>query len=795
MSFLTFNKFKFFKNKELQTPKPKKGAPLPEDGQKPNFWKKLIQNPFVYLFVFVLILSYFIAYLPSKSLPADLIEEEIADSDIIAPEDLTIEDTERTEKRREDAEEAVLMVHDFDPNVFLTTEEEIRDFFNFGREWLKETVTTKRIEQFQKDSLEQYNFPITYRDLRYLTRVKFDKNIEENLIALLVKVSNLGIITSKSILNRGEQERGFTLYRSREDEQTVKVDEILDITKSKEKLTEEINQLDLSQNEKDLFIALSHHFIKENVKYNKIRTDEYKELARQSVEPYFYTIKKGKVILRKGDEISREALEEIALINQNLSARPTWLTNFAGTFLLFGLILLTLWYYLKSILKFKPALRNFIMMGVILIVSLLFYKLSSFLAGTFSESTNFSLLSHTEAYTYAFPFQLGALLLAILTSSQLALSYTVVNSLLVGYLFKGDFFMMVFCFIGGLAAIYGIKYFGGQNRTSALRSGLHLIAPINIFVIITIKLITEKLGSVPIFASELIMGLIGGVLSASLAFLFVPVFENVFGFVTQSKLLELANSELPIFRQMAIEAPGSYHHSLLVASLAESAAEEIKMDPMLVKASALYHDIGKIKRPEYFIENKMRNPDIHKDLTPSMSALVIINHVKEGVELAKKLKLPHAIKEIIEQHHGNSLVRYFFQKAKEKYDPEMQKIGEEAFRYPGPVPKTRGAALVLLADSVEAAARSLKAPSRPHLKRMINEIFNSYLQDGQLDDCDFSLKELRAIASSFLETLYTLYHPRVEYPGFDFEMNKKKKASKNASKNKKPNDRNNKSAA
>ncbi len=350
---------------------------------------------------------------------------------------------------------------------------------------------------------------------------------------------------------------------------------------------------------------------------------------------------------------------------------------------------------------------------------------------------------------------------------------------------------MVFCFIGSLAAIYGTKYFGNQNRTSAFRTGLHLIAPINIFVILTIKLITEKMGSVDIFVSELIMGLIGGILSASLAVLFLPVFENLFGFISQTKLLELSNSELPVFKQMAIEAPGSYHHSLLVASLAEAAAEEIKMDPMLVKASALYHDIGKIKRPEYFIENKVRNPDIHKGLTPSMSTLVIINHVKEGVELAKKLRLPSVIKDIIEQHHGNSLVRYFFQKAKEKYDPEMQKIKEEAYRYPGPIPKSREAAMIMLADSVEAAARSLKTPSRPNLRRMIDEIFNSYLEDGQLDDCDFSLKELRAMASSFLETLYTLYHPRVEYPGFDFEMAKKK----NASKNKKTNDRNNQSTA
>lgn len=791
MTFLTFDKFKFFKNKKTAPAKPKKKASLPEDKKKPNFWKKLIRNPFVYLAVFVLILSHLIAYLPSKSLPADLTEGEIADSDIIAPEDLTIEDTEETENRRKEAEEAVLTVYEFDPNVFLTTEEEIREFFSSGREWLEEFLTAQSSKEFQQHILDKYNLILSYTDLRTLHRSKFDTNIEENLITLIAKVSIQGIITSKGLFRRGEQDRGFTLYKGPGDEDTVRAEEILDIKESKQELSNEINQLDIPQNEKNLLTALSHHFIKENIKYNRIRTDEQKELARQRQEIIFYNIKKGRVILRKGDEITKDKLKEIELINQNLRARPTWLTNFTGTFLLFALIFLTLWYYLKSILKFKVALRNYIMMGVTLIISLLFYKLSSFLASTFSESANFSLLSYTEAYTYAFPFQLGALLFAVLGGSQLALIYSVINSLLVGYMFKGDFFLMVFCFIGSLAAIYGVRYFGSQSRTSALRSGLHLIAPVNIFVIITIKLITEKMGTVPIFASELIMGLIGGVLSASLAFLFLPVFENLFGFLTESKLLELSNSELPIFRQMAIEAPGSYHHSLLVASLAESAAEDIKMNPMLVKASALYHDIGKIKRPEYFIENKLRNPDIHKDLTPSMSTLVIINHVKEGVELAKKLKLPLAIREIIEQHHGNSLVRFFFQKAKEKYDPEMQKIKEEAYRYPGPIPKSREAALIMLADSVEAAARSLKTPSRPNLTRMINEIFNSYLQDGQLDDCDFSLKELRAIASSFLETLYTLYHPRVEYPGFDFEMKKKK----NASKNKKPNDRNNKSTA
>jgi hypothetical protein len=346
--------------------------------------------------------------------------------------------------------------------------------------------------------------------------------------------------------------------------------------------------------------------------------------------------------------------------------------------------------------------------------------------------------------------------------------------------------LVIFSLIGGFIAIYGIKHYGKQNRNSTFKAGVFLIAPINIFVIITFHFIGERLGEFEVFVSEALMGIIGGLLSAALAFLFLPVFENLFDYATQTKLLELTNSELPIFRQMAIEAPGSYHHSLIVASLVEKAAEDINADPMVAKAGALYHDIGKIKRPEYFIENRARTLDRHKDLKPSMSTLVIVNHVKEGVEKAKKLKLPKIVRDIVEQHHGNSLVKYFYEKAKEEYDPDMQTVGEESYRYLGPKPVMKEAALVMLADSVEAASRSLKSPSKPNLKRVITEIFNNYLQDGQLDDCEFSLKEMKIVASSFLETLYMIYHHRVEYPGFEFEPKQKKKTKKA----KTPNDRN-----
>ncbi len=786
MNPIPFKNLKYFKKSEPQTTKQKNSTSPSKAEIKLSLWQKLAQSPIVFLLIFVVILAAFISYVPSRSLPL-IPEGEIARSDIIAPATLTIEDKETTENRRKEAADLILPVYTQDANIFRDTEETIREFFNFGREWLKAPVTVARRDELQKEIQEKYDYEITSKDLRLLIKNKFSAVTEESLISLLGKIYKQGIILSKNLFIHREQERGFNLLTGPDTEKTIKIEEIIDTKEGKEILAQEIGRLDLHRNEKALLTNLANFFLSANITYNKAETEARKEQARQSIGKAFYTIKKGKVIIRKGDEVSKEALEQINMVNQNLQAKPSWLTNFSGTFLLYALLFLALWYYLNSITKFRRALKIFIMMGATLIISVLLYKLSIFLASIFSASTNIFLFTYTQSYWYAFLFQFGVILLALLAGNQLALIYTVLNSLLVGYLFKENFYLMIFCLIGGLAAIYGVKYYGRQKRTSAFRAGIFVVAPINIIVILIIHLIKEVMGPIDLLASEIFMGILGGILSGSLAFLLLPVFENVFDFLTQAKLLELMNTDLPIFKQMAAEAPGSYQHSLTVASLAERAAEEIKLDPMLVKAGALYHDIGKIRRPEYFIENRIENPDLHKDLKPSMSTLVIINHVKEGVELAKKLKLPEKIREIIAQHHGRSLMRFFFYKAKEKYDPEMHKVGEESYRYAGPIPESKEAALIMLADSVEAAARSLKTPSLPSLRKVITEVFNNYIQDGQLDDCYFSFKELQTVASIFVSTLYSIYHPRVEYPGFDFEMKKK------TGKKEKPDDRNYKS--
>ncbi len=772
MNFISFRRLKLFKS---PSPRPKDDGDEPEARDKAtNFWRRIVRHPFFYLIIFVFLLAYFLSYVPSRSLPK-IGEGEIAAADIIAPGDLTIEDTETTAARKAAAAEAVLPVYHFDENSFLNTEENIRQFFEFGRESLKTGGPPASAAELQTAVAERFGLDIPISEFDTLIRANFSSEIEETLVSLIGKVSSRGIIVSKNLFIRREPERGFFLVRKPGNEQLTQVGGILDVKEARSQFAAEAEKLEISARNKRLLVGLADALLAPNITYNNLETESRKELARDREETVFYTIKKGKVIVRKGDEATDEDIKRISIINQNLRGARDWIVHFAGTLLLFALIFVTLWYFLKSLLKFRAALNIFRMMGLHLLFGLLVYKLAIFVTTLFSQVSRIPVLTDAQIYRYAFPFQFGGILFAFLTNNTITLIFIVLNSILVGYLFQGSFQLMLFSFIGGLAAVYGIRYYKKQRRTSALRAGLFVVAPTSVFLIIIFELIREKINAPGVFAAEIGMGVLGGVLSAALAFVLLPIVENVFGFITSTKLLDLTNSDLPIFRRMAMEAPGSYHHSLIVSALAEKAAEETGLDVMLVKAGSLYHDIGKVKRPEYFIENISRNPDLHKDLAPSLSSLVIINHVKEGVELARKLRLPKKIKEIIEQHHGSSLVRYFFNKAKEVYDPDMQTIEEENYRYPGPPPQSKEAALVMLADSIEAASRSIKTPSRESLKRVIVEIFESYLQDGQLDNCDFSLRELRAIAASFHTTLYAIYHPRLEYPGFNFEMKKKKK--------------------
>ncbi|HMF10067.1 MAG TPA: HDIG domain-containing protein, partial [Thermoanaerobaculia bacterium] len=270
------------------------------------------------------------------------------------------------------------------------------------------------------------------------------------------------------------------------------------------------------------------------------------------------------------------------------------------------------------------------------------------------------------------------------------------------------------------------------------------------------------------FTFDAIAGLAGGFFVAMVVESLLPLFERIFHVTTEIKLLELSNQNLPLLRGLALSAPGTYQHSLMLGHLSEAAAEAIGADPLLARVASYYHDIGKTRMPDYFIENQPKGFNRHDRLEPSMSALVIAAHVKEGVDLAKKAKLPEPIVSAIREHHGTKLIRYFYQKALTKSDPERVPVQETEYRHAGPKPSTRVNAILMIADAVEAASRTLIDPTPAKIRAMIQAIVDDCLRDGQFDDCDLTMRDLAIIVETLERTVANVYHHRIDYPGFEF---------------------------
>jgi hypothetical protein len=277
---------------------------------------------------------------------------------------------------------------------------------------------------------------------------------------------------------------------------------------------------------------------------------------------------------------------------------------------------------------------------------------------------------------------------------------------------------------------------------------------------------------------NLLFAFLGGIIAGILVTGFSPLVEKVFGYTTDMILMERANLDQPLMRQLLLHAPGTYHHSVIVGNMVEAAAEAIGTNPLLSRVSAYYHDIGKVQKPLYFIENQMGTENKHEKLAPSMSSLILIAHVKDGVELARQYKLETPLIDVIRQHHGTGLISYFYQKAVELKGGDTSQVSTEDFRYPGPKPQSREAGLVLLADATEAASRTLIDPTPSRIQGLVQKIINNAFSDGQLDECDLTLKDLNLIAASFTKTLNAIFHHRVEYP---------ENTPKPASQKKKPN--------
>ncbi len=479
-------------------------------------------------------------------------------------------------------------------------------------------------------------------------------------------------------------------------------------------------------------------------------------MANQDIAMESVDVKKGEIIVRAGDRITEDAVKKLKAA-QDASYGKGFVVSVIGIFL-FSIILFYAVYTFsaKNIRKFASSPKDVLLMGIILAMILIFVRLSLFVAR--SMGTAFPAIP-SHVYLYLLPVAAGPMLIRLFLNSETALVFAAVISLISGLFLEGSLSLAAYFFIGGIVAAKGVRH--ATQRATITKAGI-ILGCINVFTIASLIILSGS-WSVKSDIFTILFGFIGGQITSVIVTGVAPIFETVFGYTTNIRYLELARMDHPLLKELAIHAPGTYHHSIIIGSMVETAAEAINANPLLAKVSAYYHDIGKVKNPLYFIEN-MRGENRHDSLAPDVSAGILTSHVNEGVELAHEHRLGEEIIEIIRQHHGTSLISYFYQKAKNVEGINVSEVDENNFRYHGPKPKSKEAGLVMLADAVEAASKTIPDPTPANIHAMVRRIINRVFMDGQLDECDLTLKDFSAIAKSFNRALIGMFHQRIEYP-------------------------------
>ncbi|HEU5298041.1 MAG TPA: HDIG domain-containing protein [bacterium] len=481
-----------------------------------------------------------------------------------------------------------------------------------------------------------------------------------------------------------------------------------------------------------------------NLTVDATATELLRRRAMDSVEPVRARVLRGEIIVRRGEVVTDAHLQKLVAVG--LASQPFSWVRFAGTALAALLLLLVSYAYMR---QYQPEIWS---SDTLLLVWSLAVVLTAAMAR----------IMVTRFNPYLLPAAAGTMLIAVLLRPRLALYTAAFLSLLTAIIAGGDLRLGLVTFIGSTVGVYAIKRI--SHRTDLVVAGLR-VGVATALTVIAVGL-ADQLPWYPHLLRDAAYGLGSGVLVGVIAIGMLPYLENLFGLVTPIKLLELSNPGQPLLRRLQMEAPGTYHHSIMVANLAEAAAEAIGADSLLVRVGTYYHDVGKIRRPAFFVENQVGIENPHDKMAPSLSALTVLAHVRDGLEYAHEYRLPQAVATFIPEHHGTSLITYFYHQAVERGDP----VDEEVFRYEGPKPQSRETAIVMVADAVEGASRALTKPTPDRVEQVVRRIIREKLEDGQLDECDLTFRDLDTIAQTFTRLLASMFHPRVEYPDLERDL-------------------------
>lgn len=678
--------------------------------------------------IFVLFFLFYTAILSSGLFGTKLNIEpgEPSPELITAPYDQKIEDLTRYHEEQESAAEAV-------PSVYAADESQI----SFLAEDLAQSfLILKRLQEQNLDTFSKL------KELRKAT--PFTILPDSTLMALLVLTDN-EIDKSEEIISR------IILGIARDPNTGAKSQ--TEIPLLKDRMKEQVNKSSLTDSMKTFAQAyIELKVIKPTLIIDEAETRKLREIASSKVKPYVHEYRTNEKIVGPG-EIVDDRIFEVLVAYGLIEVKSPWKpTAGIAIHVLLAMIILIVFIYQISSDIFEKW-RKLVLIGLLILLVLVLGK--AFLAINLGDSD----LNNLTAVLI--PAAWATMTVTILLGVRIAVVVGIMLAVFVGVmadplsLGASGSLAGLFALIGGLIGIQGVVRL--DQRSDLARAGLY-VAIVNVILISGVALITEL--SPTYWLIGCLLGLFNGFFASVLTMGTLPWFESGFNITSAVRLLELSNPNAPLLKDLLMEAPGTYHHSVLVGNLAETAAQEIGADPVLVRVGALYHDIGKLKRPYFFIENQFSKDNPHDKITPTLSALIVISHVKDGLEMAREHKLPENIQGIIAQHHGDSLASYFYHKAIE----ENPDVPEEAFRYDSLRPQSKEAALVLLADNVEAAVRSQKGNTPGKIEGLVRKIIKDKFDEGLLDQCDLTFKDLDKISIAFVKVLSGIFHSRVEYP-------------------------------
>jgi putative nucleotidyltransferase with HDIG domain len=705
-------------------------------------------------------------------------EGDIARESVISPADISVKDEAETEKNLRATREAVRPIFRFESN---RAEESVQSFRSAWESLQRKTENgnansranvNSKSENHRTNGNSKFELSPQWTGEggaelgKVFAARRFSSNELEAVTRVLRENAQGSIYDDK---DRQYFQNEITLIdRQKPNQQSVvKMPEssLTMLSEARDKLNIGLRQIrSLSTEEITAFDSALAPLIQPSIFYDSVQTENARDAFSKGVEPLRVSLKRGQTVLREGDTVTANALSQIAAI-RNYTDSTRQYNRFFGLLALISALYWVAWKFIQnrgivSRLTLSEQ-KTFALFGFIVLAQTalmaVFFRISDFTAAQNVKAP----LNDPSLWAFAIPFAFGSLLMTLLADRRTALFTGMFVALIAGLLAPRGLEFALYAAISSAVAVYGIGRY--RSRQSVTIAGV-LVGLSSALIAVALIGYTQQ----PFILNTVLLaigcGLASGLVTAAVTAVFLPMCENFFGILTDVKLLELSNADLPVLGELAMRAPGTNQHSHAVGQLAEEACRVVGANGLLARIGALYHDIGKAAAPQHYVENQSGiNP--HDRLRPAQSAKIIVSHVTYGIKLGREMNLPSRIIDFIAQHHGTRTLHYFLKKAQAEAHAD-EEVSENDFRYPGPKPQFKESAIMMIADSCEAAARSLSEPTPENIRYIVTKIIDAIIADDQLDECDVTLRELTQIRESMIKSLMAIYHSRIDYPGY-----------------------------